>query len=86
MYDPPASRAEVSELLGEADSSYVDQLVAARASIEEIAEALDDLSGRYPEQHHVPSSVRVAQIRHILEPLFGGGDPHTMPIRGEPAM
>ena len=82
---PPATREEVAELIVEADPTYIERVVDTGASVEEIAEAIDDLAGQFAEQRHVPSTVRVAEVRQVLEDLRAGDnrEAHTFSMYGE---
>jgi hypothetical protein len=80
---PPASREEVSALLGEVDSSYVDRVLDTGASLDEIGEALNDLEGHAGGTSRIPSSARVASARQVLAELFAlrsdrGSSPWSM--------
>lgn len=88
MQDPPATRAEIAELIGDddrsADASFIERIRATGASVDEIGEAIDDLDGR--PARRVPSSLRVAAVRELLGERIGrrasGG--RTFSILGEP--
>jgi hypothetical protein len=67
----PASPDDVAELLGErADETIIDRIVNVGASFDEVAEALDDLDHqmRFDEERE-PASLRIAEVRSILEEL-----------------
>jgi hypothetical protein len=86
MPSPPANLDEISELLGHADRSLVQEVVETGASIDEIGAALDDLEDihRFGDSR-VPESSRIAQLRRILEPLYAeSGHDGTYPIGGVP--
>jgi hypothetical protein len=70
-----ATHAQIVELLGDVDELYVKRLEDTGASLDEIGEALDDLEkeGRLGERVR-PTSIRVAEIRAILEELYDTDD------------
>lgn len=84
MPNPSASWDEVDELLGHADTRIVQEVVETGASIDEIGAAIDELEDvRRSGESRVPSTPRVAQVRHILESMHRGlDDEGTMPIGG----
>jgi hypothetical protein len=86
MPSPPASREEILELVGEVDDSFIDRIHDTGASIDEIAEAMDALTGRFSAQAYIASSTPVVVVQAILEELFESEDldPNTFPIRGVP--
>jgi hypothetical protein len=94
MLDPPATRAEIKELIGDgrgaagADMcSAVDRIAEIGASVDEIGEALDDLEGRRsPDPCEPPTSARVVAVRRILDELFAGDarGGMTFSMLGEP--
>jgi hypothetical protein len=82
---PAASREEISALLGDVGTSFVERIRDTGATVDQIGEACDDLEGRFAEQQHVPSSTAVAEVRAILEELYQGErGAVTMAIAGEP--
>jgi hypothetical protein len=86
MMDPPANRAEIAELVGDADGSYVDRIADTGASLDEIGEAIEEIEGRFTDPHRVPSSDRVTAVRAILSELHqgAGGGAQTFSMLGEP--
>lgn len=67
----PATASEIIELLGEVEPLTLEKLLATRATIGEVAEAVsaiedEDTCG---EVHHAPSTSREAEVRVILEDL-----------------
>jgi hypothetical protein len=67
-----ASTNEVAELLGDrADEALVERVASVGASLDEIAEAIEDLhfQREYGEDRE-PSSPKVDEIRMILEDYF----------------
>jgi len=91
MQDPPATRAEIAELIGDddrsADASFIERIRATGASVDEIGEAIDDLDGRSREARHTPSSTRVAAVRALLDERLGPHDAdagQTFSMLGEP--
>jgi hypothetical protein len=85
MSAPPATREEIVELIGEVDESFIDRIRDTGASIDDIAEAVDDLEGRAAEQPYVASSTTVAAAHAILKELFDDEDyVRTIAARGVP--
>jgi hypothetical protein len=85
MPPPSASTEEVGELLGEADESVIERVVETGASIDEIAEALEDLEvERRSGPQRTPSSARILELRHILQDLFSEDDGAQPQIDGVP--
>jgi hypothetical protein len=69
--DDVAGPDDVAELLGErADETIIDRIVNVGASFDEVSEALDDLEYqmRFDEERE-PASLRIAEVRSILEEL-----------------
>ena len=82
---PPASREEIVALLGDVDESFVERVRDSGASVDEIAEAIEELEDRFVEARHLPSSERVAAVRQVLaELLDASGPPTSFPIGGTP--
>jgi hypothetical protein len=90
MLDPPATRAEIVELIGDGasagDGDAVERILAVGASLDEIGLAIDDLEGRLTDPHQAPSSERVTAVRAILADLDGGssGGARTFSMLGDP--
>jgi hypothetical protein len=71
-----ATADEIGELLEDrVDETIVDRIANTGASIDEIAEAMEDLDyeRRFGETRE-PSSLRVAEVRAILEEVSGPDD------------
>jgi len=85
MASPAATREEIVELIGEVDESFIDRIRDTGASIDEIAEAIDDLEGRFEGQPYIASSTAVVLVHEILDELFDDDEnPRTLPARGVP--
>jgi hypothetical protein len=67
MAESPATRADVTALLGEVDSSYIERVLDIGASVDEIGEAIRALEVTDP---HRASGNRVAEVRAVLEELI----------------
>ena len=78
----PATREEVSELLGEVDASYIDRVFDVGASVEEIAEAIDAIECVEPRA--TISVARVALVCTVLAELFAPDSTSLFPQRGVP--
>jgi hypothetical protein len=65
---------EVSALLGDVDPLIIERVVETGASIDEIAEALSQLSDEPFESTAMPSSSRVVEVRAILAELLDDTD------------
>ncbi|MBX3155046.1 MAG: hypothetical protein KF773_03525 [Deltaproteobacteria bacterium] len=66
-----ASAEDIAELLGDrADDTIVERIANVGATLDEVTEALDDYEDelRFGEER-LPSSVRVEEVRTILEEL-----------------
>ncbi|HEY5951335.1 MAG TPA: hypothetical protein VIV40_37840 [Kofleriaceae bacterium] len=87
MPAPPATREEIIELIGEVDESFIDRIRDTGASIDDIAEARDDLEGRFGQQPLVASSTTVVAVHAILKELFADEDyARSIAARGVPVM
>lgn len=66
---PPASAAEILDLVGEIEPLTLDKLLATRATISEIAAAVDAIEDEdgFGTMSHAPLSPREAEVRAILE-------------------
>jgi hypothetical protein len=71
MPSPTASLEEIREFLGdEVEDSIIERVADTRASVEEIAEALDQREHEHRFREPLtPSTVVVADVRKILEEL-----------------
>ncbi len=69
---PPATEAQILELLGELEPLTLEQLVATGATIDEITEAVAAIEDEeaFGEEHHAPRTPREAEVRAILEDLM----------------
>jgi hypothetical protein len=67
----PATLDEVAELLGErVDPSIVERILATGASVDQIAEAIEDIEHEVRlDERRVAASPEVAEVRTILEEL-----------------
>lgn len=67
----PATTSEIIELLGEVEPLTLEKLVATRATIGEVAEAVSAIEDEdaFGEVHHAPATPREAEVRAILEDL-----------------
>lgn len=66
-----ATATELEQLLGEVDPLVIQRILALRATVDEVDEALADLQDeRDAGIRHTPSSPRVAEVREILEPVI----------------
>jgi hypothetical protein len=76
MSAPSVSREEVTDLLGEVDSTIAERIAGTGATIDDLGAALDDLDHerRFGERR-VPASTTIAEVRRILEEL----EPSTSP-------
>ena len=70
--DHPASASEILDLLGELAPLTLEKLLATRATIGEVAEAVSAIEDEdaFGEVHHAPSTSREAEVRAILEELL----------------
>jgi len=70
--DHPASASEILGLLGELEPLTLEKLLATRATIGEVAEAVSAIEDEdaFGEIHHAPSTSREAEVRAILEQLL----------------
>lgn len=66
-----ATASEIVELLGEVEPLTLEKLLATRATIDEVAEAVSAIEDEdaFGEIHHAPSTPREAEVRAILEDL-----------------
>ena len=69
--DRAVTAAELADLLGELEPLTIEKLIATRATIDEVAEAVSAIEDEdtFGELHHEPSSPRQAEVRAILEEL-----------------
>ena len=76
MQSEPASHEDLVDLLGEVDELLVERIIDTGASVAEIAEALDAMEDerQFGEQHHIPSSGRVTEVKSILTELVPDDD------------
>jgi hypothetical protein len=67
----PASATEIFGLLGELEPFTIERLLATKATIGEVAAAVNALEDEdaFGETHRAPSSSREAEVRAILEEL-----------------
>ena len=82
---PAASRSELGALLGDVDNLVIERVLETGASLEEVGEALDDLVSDqgFGDEHHVPTSPRVLEVRMVLEELIFDDDEEP-PSRDSP--
>lgn len=80
---PPATREDVTAVLGEVDDSYVNRVVDIGASLDELGEAIDFVANPAASAGEVPSSEHVAMLHGILQELVDSrGGAAVFPLRG----